>query len=82
MLIVETIGRIRREHFVQGKTISEIARDLKLQAAQLPRRHRIGHLVFEARLWSGALHLARARPLQSLRLVLGRRLQPRPLRPP
>jgi hypothetical protein len=30
MLIVETIGRIRREHFVQGKTIREIARDLKL----------------------------------------------------
>jgi transposase len=30
MLIAETIGRIRREHFVQGKTIREIARDLKL----------------------------------------------------
>src|SRR5271156_3606185 len=30
MLIVETIGRIRREHFVQGKTIKEIARDLRL----------------------------------------------------
>ena len=30
MLIVETIGRIRREYFVQGKTIREIARDLKL----------------------------------------------------
>ena len=30
MLIVETIGRIRREHFVQGKSIKEIARDLKL----------------------------------------------------
>ena len=30
MLVVETIGRIRREHFVQGKTIKEIARDLKL----------------------------------------------------
>ncbi|CAN2535955.1 hypothetical+protein [Methylocapsa aurea] len=28
MLIVETIGRIRREHFVKGKTIKEIARDL------------------------------------------------------
>ena len=33
MLIVETIGRIRREHFVQGKTIREIARDLKLSRA-------------------------------------------------
>jgi len=30
MLIVETIGRIRREHFVKGKGIKEIARDLKL----------------------------------------------------
>ncbi len=30
MLVVETIGRIRREHFVQGKTIREIARDLRL----------------------------------------------------
>ena len=32
MLIVETIGRIRREHFVQGKSIKEIARALKLPA--------------------------------------------------
>ena len=30
MLVVETIGRIRREHFVQGKSIKEIARALKL----------------------------------------------------
>src|ERR1700759_2515244 len=30
MLIVETIGRIRREHFVRGKSIKEIARDLKI----------------------------------------------------
>ena len=28
------------------------------------------------RLWSGALHLARARPLQGIRLVVSRRLQP------
>ncbi len=28
MLIVETIGRIRREHFFKGKTIKEIVRDL------------------------------------------------------
>jgi hypothetical protein len=27
-LIVETIARVRREHFVKGKTIKEIARDL------------------------------------------------------
>src|ERR1700734_4210921 len=30
MLIVETIGRIRREHFIHGKSIKEIARDLRL----------------------------------------------------
>ena len=30
MLIVETIGRIRRERFVKGKSIKEIARDLGL----------------------------------------------------
>ncbi len=30
MLVVETIGRIRREHLVTGKSIREIARDLKL----------------------------------------------------
>jgi transposase len=30
MLVVETIGRIRREHFVQGKSIKQIARDLRL----------------------------------------------------
>ena len=30
MLVVETIARIRREHFIKGKTIKEIARDLKV----------------------------------------------------
>ena len=30
MLTVETIGRIRREFFVQGKTIKEIARELRV----------------------------------------------------
>jgi predicted transcriptional regulator len=30
MLIVETVGRIRREHLVKGKSIKEIARDLKI----------------------------------------------------
>ena len=27
---METIGRIRRKHFIKGKTIREIARDLKV----------------------------------------------------
>jgi AraC-like DNA-binding protein len=30
MLVVETIGRIRREHLQKGKLIKEIARDLKI----------------------------------------------------
>jgi transposase len=30
MVVVETIGRIRREYFVQGKSIKEIACDLRL----------------------------------------------------
>ena len=30
MLVVETIARIRREHFIKGKTIKEIARDLRV----------------------------------------------------
>jgi hypothetical protein len=30
MPVVETIGRIRREHFIHGKSIKEIARDLGL----------------------------------------------------
>ena len=29
MLTVETIGRIRREYFLKGKTIKEIARELQ-----------------------------------------------------
>ena len=28
--MVETVGRIRRDHFVRGKSIKEIARDLRL----------------------------------------------------
>jgi hypothetical protein len=30
MLIVETIARIRRGHFIKGKTIKEIARDRRV----------------------------------------------------
>ena len=29
-MVVETIARIRREHFVQGKAIKAIERDLKV----------------------------------------------------
>jgi hypothetical protein len=30
MLVVETIGRIRREHFVKGRPIKEIVRELRV----------------------------------------------------
>ena len=52
------------------------------QAAQLPGRDRGRHLLPQAGLRLGPLHLARARPLQGLYLVLGGGLQPRCLRSP
>ena len=40
------------------------------QAARLPSQHRVRHLVLESRLWSAAVHLARARPLQGMSSVV------------
>jgi transposase len=42
MLVVETIARIRREHFVKGKTIKEIARDLGVSRNTVRRVLRSG----------------------------------------
>src|ERR1043165_7272603 len=47
MLTVETIGRIRREHFIQGKTIREIARDLKVSRNTVRKVLRSGETSFE-----------------------------------
>jgi transposase len=47
MLIVETVARIRREHFVKGKTIKEIARDLKVSRNTVRRVLRSGETSFE-----------------------------------
>src|ERR1700736_5774674 len=47
MLIVETIERIRREHFIKGKTIKEIARDLKVSRNTVRRILRSGETSFE-----------------------------------
>src|SRR5437764_13535195 len=47
MLVVETIGRIRREHFVKGKSIKEIARDLKVSRNTVRRVLRSGATSFE-----------------------------------
>ena len=46
MLTVETIGRIRREHFLKGKTIKEIARDLKVSRNTVRRILRSGATSF------------------------------------
>jgi IS30 family transposase len=46
MLVVETIGRIRREHMVKGKSIREIARDLKLSRNTVRRVLRSGETSF------------------------------------
>jgi transposase len=47
MLIVETVARIRREHFVQGKTIREIARHLKVSRNTVRKVLRSGETSFE-----------------------------------
>ena len=46
MLIVETIGRIRREHWVKGKSIKEIARDLKVSRNTVRKVLRSGETSF------------------------------------
>src|SRR5260370_7962238 len=46
MLIVETIGRIRREHLVKGKSIKEIARDLNISRNTVRKVLRSGETSF------------------------------------
>src|SRR5271169_5316408 len=47
MLVVETIGRIRREHRIKGKSIREIARDLKVSRNTVRKVLRTGATSFE-----------------------------------
>src|SRR3979409_783756 len=47
MLVVETIARIRREHFIKVKTIKEIARDLKVSRNTVRKVLRSGETSFE-----------------------------------
>src|SRR5713101_8077477 len=47
MLVLETVARIRREHFIKGKTIREIARDLKVSRNTVRRVLRSGETSFE-----------------------------------
>jgi transposase len=46
MLVVETIGRIRRAHFVDGRSIKEIARDLKISRNTVRKVLRSGETAF------------------------------------
>ena len=46
MLVVATVGRIRREHFVQGKSIKEIARDLRMSRNTVRKVLRSGETSF------------------------------------
>ncbi|MGH7084878.1 MAG: IS21 family transposase, partial [Acetobacteraceae bacterium] len=46
MLIVETVGRIRREHLIKGKSIKEIARDLKVSRNTVRKILRSGETSF------------------------------------
>jgi transposase len=46
MLIVETIGRIGREHLVKGKSIKEIARDLNISRNTVRKILRSGKTSF------------------------------------
>jgi DNA-binding NarL/FixJ family response regulator len=49
MLTVETIGRIRREFYVKGKTIKEIVRDLKVSRNTVRKVLRSGATSFRVR---------------------------------
>ena len=44
---METISRIRREHFVKGKTIKEISRDLKVSRNTVRKVLRSGETSFD-----------------------------------
>ena len=44
---METIARIRREHFIKGKTIKKIARDLKVSRNTVRKVLRSGETSFE-----------------------------------
>jgi transposase len=46
MLTVDTIGRIRREHFLKGKTIRRVARDLKVSRNTVRKVLRSGETTF------------------------------------
>ena len=60
MLIVETIARTRREHFIKGKTIKEIARDLKVSRNTVSEGAEVGGDLLRVRAVGAATAEARA----------------------
>jgi len=46
MLVVETIGRIRRAYFIEGKTIRAICRDLEVSRTVVRKVLRLGATEF------------------------------------
>jgi len=77
MLTVETIGRIRREHFVKGKTIKEITPDLKVSRNTVRKVLRSGETAFE---YEREVHLGRSSD-DGCRLLTSFWQQTRPSRP-
>jgi len=61
MLVVETIARIRREHLVKGKTIKEIARDIKVSRNTVRKSASFGRDGVRVR--AGGAAAPEARPL-------------------
>jgi hypothetical protein len=66
MLVVETIGRIRREHFATGKSIKETARDLKISRNRVRKVLRVLYDMIFANLGNAAIS-----PSKSWRLYRG-----------
>jgi len=46
-LVVETVGRIRPEHFVKGKSIKQLVRELKVSRNTVRKVLRSGAICFE-----------------------------------
>jgi predicted transcriptional regulator len=68
MLVVETIARIRREHFIKGKTIKEIARDLKVSRNTVRKVLRSGETSFE---YERLVHRAQLEKLMPVPVIAG-----------
>ena len=75
MLVVEMIARIRREHFIKGKKIKEIARDLKVVAEHGPEGVEAGGDLVRVRAAGAAAAKAMAMGVGTRRAAGGQRGQ-------